>query len=56
MKGMKYAVHENVEAVMEKPEAIRPLERSQCKRENNIERILKKCDGKVFQQVMGALL
>jgi uncharacterized protein YlzI (FlbEa/FlbD family) len=30
MKGMKYAVHENVEAVVEKPEAIRPLGRTQC--------------------------
>jgi hypothetical protein len=53
---MKYAVHGDVKAVVEKPDANRPLGRSKYTRGNNIETDLKKWDGKVFEQVRGALL
>jgi len=37
MRGVKYAVHEDVKVFVEKPDANRPLGRSKCTRENNIE-------------------
>jgi hypothetical protein len=41
MREMKYAVHEDVRVLVEKPDANRPLGRTKCTRENNIERDLK---------------
>ena len=41
MRWMKYAVHEDVKVLVEKPDANRPFGRSKCTRENNIEMDLK---------------
>jgi hypothetical protein len=41
MRRIKYAVHEDVKFVVEKPDANRPLGRSKCAREYNIETDLK---------------
>jgi len=38
MRGMKYAVHEDVKVLVEKPDANRPLGRSKCTWEYIIER------------------
>jgi len=37
MRSMKYAVHEDVKIVVEKPDANKPLGRSKCTRQFNIE-------------------